>query len=381
MKNKKPLLLFAPSLILVTLSGACSTTTVDQVPITFGQLYDSSLLSSNEAFVSLTHAELTSLASNGYNFVLLVYNANSTCTCWHLFRETIGTYMAATNLRIYLIDYQQFTDEESFGLTVSSTEETIAIFEDGAPRYQRTRDGTEDSFANTYSVFKEWMDARVHASDMIYVTEDQLDELYEGDEAFTVGFLRSTCGDCAYVDNYFLKEFNASDNNVSYVIECDVEGIRYYNGIAPGNTTDPTDAALALAQWQSFKDEYGLSTTYDVTFGFDTGYVPTWYHINPAGFDAANDHKAEAIDDGDVWVNDSLTAASDGTYTVTNTYFTEERLTSLEAVRTSEVTTKVLFGLSVPSTDVDSYGGWTHAAAAVYHDPLLNAFLTSYVAK
>jgi hypothetical protein len=214
---------------------------------------------------------------------------------------------------------------------------------------------------------------------MLYVSKAQLENLYaQNDTPFVIGFLRESCGDCSYVDNHFLKTYNASAHATSYVIDCDAEGIRLYNGAAPSSASDASaDQKLAYAQWQLFKDDYGLSKLLDPDFGFDTGYVPTWLYCLPK-----LEHHYDAPHDGDVWVNDSLTANGDGTYRVSNTYFDGKRsLPFLESVPAGVVTN--LYEVStIPADDVEVYDGegyWKHEAAEQYHNPLLQAFLSYYL--
>lgn len=352
---------FASAASLVSCGGGNG-----QVALTFGRLYDASLDGASAKVENhlwnINHDELASLVDREGNFALLIYDSTNTCVCWSIFGETIRRYLSASDVLMYGIQSDEFNGgHETYGLNVVSDEETIAIFADGAVRFQKTTSGSSDEWTG-YDSFSSWMRERVHRSDMLYVSASQLEGLFKGADSFVVGFLRNSCPDCSYLSDHFLKTYNALDRNVSYVIECDAVGIRY-----------DEDGNYDKTLWQSFKDRYGLSEQGNAIFGYGPGYVPAFYEYGPG------DEAASAIMDGDVYVNDFLTEKENGDYYVSQTFFTEERVAALPFLTDdSSVATKVLLGLEVPSSDVE-HGAWKHEAAAEYHDPLIRAFLDYYL--
>ena len=378
------------SAFILPLLSSCGET-VTPIAQTFGALYDSTLSDTDHFKPLAFHSDLQAQVNKGSPFVLVVLPKDLGCTCWSNFCATINRYQKNKNLLIYSIGAGQFdnVDNAKFGLTIDADLATIAIYDGSAFKYQQTADGVSDSFAKDYTVFAEWMSARLSFSSMLYVSKSQLETLYAGTTPFTIGFSRSTCPDCSYVDGNFLREYNKIEHNLSYVVDCDVEGIRYFNGKAPSNKETATDdEKQAYTQWAAFKDDYGLSETFTATFGFDTGYVPTWLHCNPA----ANEESKPwgAIDDADVYVNDSV-ALVEGSYKVTSSFFDGNRelpfLSDSAALTKGGCTVTTLVGLSLAESDVNviNYGGvdyysWKHEAAAKYHDPLLKSFLEKYVA-
>jgi hypothetical protein len=341
------------------------------VNLTFGKLYDTSVDASetkvDDHLWNLSVADLNTLISRGNNFALLVYDTDETCTCWTDFQVTIKQYLSQYNFLLFGIQQNLLEAAQTpssgasavnYNLSLATGYETLAIYENGAVKYQKTSAGTTDNWTK-YDGFSTWLNDRIHRSNMLYVSEAQFDHLFLGISTFVVGFLRFSCPDCAYLDDNFLKAYNANGRNTSYVIDVEKEGI--WNATTKAN-----------GSWQAWKDKYGMSTANNPAFGFDTGVVPT----------STKDYAA-AILDGDVYVNDSLTKdATDANYHVSDTYFTEARLPNLAFLTdNTSVKTKVLSNLAVPVADADVYGtdaGWTHAAAAKYHDPLLTAFLDFY---
>jgi hypothetical protein len=391
-KKRFSLPLLALALALPLLSG-CDEKAAP-VPLAFGSLYDSSL-SDTAHFQKLdAYSDLKSkMGDENQNFVLVVLPKDLGCTCWSRFCATINLYQSRKNLQIFSISASQFDDSslDKYGLSVDSHLATIAIVEGGKVKYQQTADGTNDSFAKDYDVFSKWMDARLSLSDMLYLSKSQMDGLYAGTTPFTIGFVRTSCGDCSYVANHLLKEYNASKRNRSYLFDLDVEGVRYYNGAEPKDENEATaDEKAAYAQYNAFKRDYGLASTYTADFGYGAGCVPMWVHCNPAA--NTEGEPWGAIDDADVYDNDTISLVA-GQYKITESFFDDARQSKLpflddaDALRKGGVaqTNLTSVELSQDSVDVYDMGGskyyaWNHAAAALYHDPLLKAFFAKYVA-
>ncbi len=363
---KKGLFLTISLSLLALLSACQNNDSLAKVNLTFGKLYDSSKLETIEGHLeTLTHSGLASLVNSKKEFVLLVYDKNNACTCWEDFEKTILSFVKRENALMYAISPSEFDGgHETFGLTISKSEETIAIFEDGKIKEQRVTKGSEDEFM-TPAVFSSWMSERVHFSDMLYVSKTQLEGLFAGDIQFTVGFLRASCSDCSYVETSVLSSFNSKDNNVSYVIDCDVDGIRFKNG------------QYDEEQWNFFKEASGLSSSGSEDFGYGQGYVPSFYTY--AGYNAATID--ERIADAVVYLNDKIEKNPEtGEYYVADSFFTEEREIVLGFLGNTKVETTVLKGMKIPAEDIEN-GNWKKDAAAKYHNPLLEAYLTAYVGK
>lgn len=377
---KKSLRFLLPfALLSSVLLSSCGGEKIEKVDVPYGRLYDTSLSGSTKSFDIITHSKLASMVEESDSFVLLVYNKYSTCTCWQIFKQTITAYMKNTNAQIFTINYSELknivSEGQPYGLAYdeTGTTETIAIFENGSLKTQRSRSGLEDPWANDLAVFTEWMEGRVSFTKSLYVNKAQLDALYAGKKAFTIMFSRESCGDCSYVNNHFLKDYN-SKNNVEdfYIIDCDSTDIRPLK----------ENGELDSEAWASFKDEYGLSVTNNPTFGYDQGFVPTFFHINPI----SGSTKSEMIDDGDVYFNDTVELVSSD-LKITSSFFTEERLANLQFLTDAPSDLKtVLQGMAIPKENATTYDFegnkyyfWNHSSAATYHDALLSIFLDTYI--
>lgn len=396
MRKTKFLFLAFSALSLVGGLSACSNDTPTPVALEFGRKYDADMPLWDSEPTSRTY-KVGNLKLIGYtdlvgliesrkiSFVLFVGDATSDCTCFSYFRDSLKSYIQSSNAFIYAIKPSEFNGDgkKTYAINVSadSGRESIAIFENGALKYQRQRAGENDAWSNDPTTFKNWMNARVSVSSMLYIDLAQLEKIvvdstpFNGLDHCTIGFFRDRCGDCRYLSDNFLKTYNLSTHAESYVIDCDVPGIHD----PVDGTTDPTVASQA--QWAAFKAKYGLAVSATNPLGFDTGYVPTFlYYQNGAIADAA------------VYDNDSIEAnATGGTYKVASSYWDGSRTHEFfSSLKNNEVKNFLSEGAlqAIPSSDVTPYSYenvtsymWNHDKAALYHDPLLKGFLDFYISK
>lgn len=395
--NNKALFFAAGALFMVTGATSCTKETVTQVALEFGRKYNAELplwdtdSTSSTYLVGnlklIAYTDLTALiTTKKQSFVLLVADVNTSCTCFSTFRSTLLSYIKNTNAYIYAIKPSEFNGGvNQYNLNVSSAEgaESVAIFEKGVLKYQRQRNGQEDSWSNDISVFQAWMDARVSISSMLYIDIKQLDAAIKGTlslngfDQFTIGFFRGRCGDCSYLAEHFLTTYNQTEHAESYLIDCDVPGIHD----PKDGTTDPTDESKAT--WAKFKKDYGLASEVNTAYGYSTGYVPCFQ----------NRQNGEVVD-MEVYDNDILVPNPDGVTCYLgkgNTYWDGSRdhafFSKLPASAAKDFTqvpalqkiTKDDYTSYTYGTETDYY--WNHDKAAVYHDPLIKAFLDYYITK
>ena len=327
----------------------------------------------------ISYEKLSSLVADKESFVLMVHSTTNFCSCytaWH--RDVYAPYVKARGMLVYFVDYQNIEGKENYGLSVLPNHETIGIFEKGVLKYQQSNSDQKDEWTTSPSYFAEWMDARVSKPKAFYVNLEQLDALYGGRSEFTVLFTRSSCPDCAYLAHNDLPKYLLTQANPAplYLLDCDVVGIRYVvdeNGktYGPSNADGASAKQLeAYAQWSSFKQEYGLAYSEDNPAGWNSGYVPTIYHVNPDG----SSKRGGVIDGAGVFYNDSRFYDQKGwdvdDKTVASTYFTADRLQldALQYLRESSVQCKVLDGITIE-------GDNRHDAFAPYHYAILKALL------
>ncbi len=366
--KKEALALLVLALPLPLLPGCAEGGSGDLVPLTFGKLFEEGE-EYRDRYVHLTHAGLLSKASSGESFLLLVADHDSTCLCYLSFQETLGARMEKENLLVYSIDPTEFGGgKDALGLEIVEGYETLAIFSKGKLVDQEVTGETGDPFTSDPAVLSLWLEERVRPSSMLYVDKDQLDALYEGEEPFTVGFLRSDCPDCRHLEEAVLQPFNEKERNRSYVIDVNQEGIRLGK-----------DGEVDQALWESFKREVGLAEGQEMTpASYGEGYVPSFLRIDP-NIEVGEDRRSMVVD-GFVYMNDVI-AEVEGRYLVQESFYDEERASSLEWLG-EFAGRKVLEGLEIPEEEVLSAGEtliWDRESAGMLHDPLAQAFLEFYV--
>lgn len=386
MKSKLPLLL---SLLPLTALAGCSNNFSGKVNLLYGALFDDGARG-NEVFHLneyvedgefkqsnyLRYPDLQSLVDGKESFILAIRAESETCACYTGWRDSVlRPYMQETNVEIYLIAADTLnvalsdgrTRAESLGFS-SLSENTLALFSEGTLAYSEVAP-LGSQMAEDLAYFKDWMSKRVELPRMLYVNDAQLDALYEGNEDFLIYYGRSTCADCTYMREAFLDQYLAEnkDMDITYVIDCDQEGIRYKNG------------ELDSMQWDAYKESHGLAESEANPAGFDSGYVPTIIYVSPN-----NGQKTGDIIKGyDVFLNDSY----DENYIISATYFSKERVNAspsyLEYLTQSELETKVLEGVDLGEYEGEDSAAlkqsWYREKASVYHSEISKAFFDYYV--
>ncbi|MFA5283337.1 MAG: hypothetical protein WC366_02285 [Bacilli bacterium] len=362
MKKINILPLLALALISITSVG-CSN--AEKVHLNYGTMISGDLVD------IATYGNLESKIKDEENFAVVVYT-KSGCSCWSTFEHMVlEKFNEENHTLIYKINYNLFFNGDeslnTYGLSISNERVTIALFKDGKVQVQEMYDESNKIFKNL-DEFNIWFDKNAVLPNMFFVNKAELDELYVGSVPFVIEFERATCPDCAWVNSHGLKYYSTNNDGKEPVYIFDVDEVRLDD-----------QGEIKTAEWNAFKDEYGLSSTNNAIYGYDTGFVPTFYYVEPNGTDKAG----AVIKSGSVFVNDTISLV-DNQYRVTKSYYTEERKEHL-AYLSEKVATQVLSGLILTAEDVtvypqyNNYVAWNYTSAEQYHNPLLWAFLDYYL--
>ncbi len=377
--KKKTLLILSLFPSLFSLCGCSSSSEIVTIP--YGSLYDEKEKGVSH-FKAISYADLSSMIDTESNFFLVVRGADSSCICWTYTRDNLAKYCKYSNLEVNYMSLDDFSNSDYRGLSLVRNKSTIAVFKDGKVEYQCTFD-EEDEIGKEYDALASWISSYLKVGNVLYISKSQLDALYEGDTPFVIAFSRSSCSDCSYLNNHHLRDLASSSlYKKSYLFDCDVEGVRLYKGKSPDADGDEEER-MAYSNWTSFKDEYGLSNTYNEEFGYKEGYVPTFAYCLPGL------GKASSIKDMLVWGNDSV-AKNGEKYVISDSYFSGSRdhefLSDSEILEKAGVKRTNLVGLELEEEEVNVYGdgsyiSWAHSSSATYEDPLLTAFFSFYLGK
>lgn len=388
------LLLLSAALLPLLLSSCQKQGLPTRVKLMFGtEIGMGEKVEGNSHLRRLSASSLASLVVKKGNFILLVHNGmQDTCTCysdWH--DRVLAPYIKKHRLLVYLIELSELEKPgaATYGLQLYQSSETLGIFQDGALLYQENNSDPKAEWTKSPEGFAAWMDLRLQAPSMFYLDRKQLEEKYRGHQEFTIYFSRSSCPDCSFFEEHDLKDYLFSHDGLlpSYLLDCDAAGIRGYEeeGVVywPSSSPAATEGQKkAAAQWQAFKQEYGLAFLEDNPAGYQSGMIPTLFHVKPEG---SGKKTGDVIDGAAVVYNDVIDEAS---LAIASSYFTPERLT--EAANTYftylsdsslKLEDKIVLGQKVSPRGDRSEETWLHEELQRYHRPLAAAFLDWSIAN
>ncbi|MFA5481078.1 MAG: hypothetical protein WC282_01660 [Bacilli bacterium] len=318
--------------------------------------------------VALEYSELATKIENEDNF-LIFSTPSANCTCWNNFKNSVlASYIREHHVRAFTIGFNEFYDInniklDTFGITINSGHQTLAIFKNGQAKVVREYVTTHKIWTVRTS-FEDYISELVITPTILDITLDQLNTIYSQTSSFTICFYDQESAS-SFLRQKALYQYalNHLTMNRLYLINCDAVGIKLNSSQVYDETS-----------WSDFKDRYGLSTVNGLTFGYGAGVVPTFLYVEPNGIDT----NGAIIKTAAVYLNDVLASEeSEGTYAILDSFYTSERLPSLLHLD-SYSQTKILKGMSIPLADTEADGEqrmWKREKAALHHDQLLNAFL------
>ena len=304
--------------------------------------------------------------------ILATYNDSSSedCLCWSTFQNVIVNFINKYHEQVYVYSTKNAddslrelklnnTDNSKPGLRIYKGKKKVAQF-----YYSNIND--QKIFEDTTA---EYMYSKLHdyieKPSLYYVDKAYLDnKIATKNDDFAVLFMRNGCGDCKYViPNVIIPYINKNELKKD-VLLFDIQS--YYDLAKNESATEEEKT-----QYQTLKDTYYLSETASDKFGYEKGVVPTMQYYDKG-----------VLKDASVYFNDSIEQKEDGSFYVSKSYYTEERLPNLSYLKDANVI-KVLQGMTIETkyamqTKSGSYY-WLQADAANYHTPLLKAFLDYYL--
>ncbi len=318
MKRKLKYFALAFTSSFVMLLGGCKGNSYDKVSLTFKDM------SLTEMIKLETEDDVKEKIEWEENFVL-VSSADKTCACWASFEQLVlNPYIEKTGVQIFYIDAENLVSGY-FSLPISSSKSNtpvIGIYEDGKIKYKESYSYSNKIFSDL-DAFTKYFEARVNLPTVEIISLDKFNELLKTDKKFLINYGLSICPDCKAYDRLFLKEYISKPTKRSipyYYLETLAEGMRIKDG--------KYGTLEATAQWEAFKDNYGLSAVKNTEKGYSPGFVPTIQLIEGDGTDhVASEDITPIIKEMMVFQNDQATY-TDGVVTITDSYYDGVRATS-----------------------------------------------------
>ena len=345
----KKSLLFLSLLTTISLAS-CGGDNVDtsKIALDYGYDYKNDIVSTDE--LEIGYSSLVNLIDNQESFVLLIYH-NPTCGCWTDFSPIAVDFMNNYNLRFYVFDNALLDGNENYGIyRGTDAMPGICFFRRGTLIRQSIYgklDINHRKFFKDYDALESYMFDNIYLPKMYYIDADLLDEKIANNEKINLYIARSGCGDCKKVNKSYLYSWSESKKETTLSNNLYIFDIEKYRG---------TD------EYQTIKDKYGLSVAGNPTFGFDTGYIPTF----------------QRIENGQI--KDMITVLNDQgdkeTGLVTS-YFNESRIASSPILSTAGFAS--LDGTTVDASLIKPWGSIDQEKQYEWHLPAIKLYFDTYV--
>ena len=361
---KKKIITLLPLLLTPLLLNGCEK---DKVTLTYGTFINQDIYSLKE----ITTSELLSKAQDDKEvFLLAAYQGSysETCLCWNTFLNVVAKYSNTYNEMVYVYNAQS-QDDSIKDLKINKYEDStpcLYVFngKEKIASFSYRNSGDKAIFEDTTA---EAMNTRVHKyinkPTMYYVDESYMEAHYKQDDKLAVLFFRRGCGDCKYVIPNVIIPYIKKHSLATSLYLFDIQ-----------NQYDAARSEFATsedkAHYQDLKDSYGLSTLGNETFGYQNGVVPTIQFVKK-GF----------IDGASVFFNDSVAKKDDGSFYISDSYYTEERLPNLKYLKGYNKQTLLKNMTLTEGVLANKNGGyyWSQDVASKYHRPILEAFFDYYM--
>ena len=363
MKKKFFVLLGVPLLF-------CSLTSCSDTDgtLTYGTYLEQDL----NSLKTLNNDELVNKTKNDKEtFLLATYQSSYSedCLCWSTFLNVIVKYSNEFHEIFYLYDTQSKDDSVS-SLKIESFQDStpcLYIFkgEKQLAKYSYKNNKYKDLFENTnLKYLNNTIHSVVHKPYMFYVDRDYLAENLSKTKEVAVLFMRSGCNDCSYVIPNVLIPYI---NDHAFAKDIWLFDMQYYYDMMNNELASEGGES----QYQSLKNRYGLSASSNQTYGYQQGVVPTLQY-----------YQEGVLKDATVFFNDVVSQKEDGSFYVSDSYYTDERLPNLRYLKgfskNSVLKDMKIAAENVGQTKSGNYY-WMQKDAAKYHTPILKAFLDSYM--
>ena len=351
-------------LLLIPLLTSCDD---DKVPLTYGTYIASSINSlkelSNEELLVKTRDEKET-------FLLAVYQGDYSysCQCWTTFKNVVSNYINTYHECVYI--YNAHSQDDSLAnlkiekLDYSTPYLYLFKGEKIIAKYSHANSKDKNMFEDTTGGA---MKTKVHKvalkPSLYYVDEAFLNAEERKNEEIAVLYIRNGCSDCKYVLPNVIIPY-IKDHALAKPIH--LFDMQYYYDLKNKETASDEEKA----KYQDLKDHFGLSEKGNATFGYQNGVVPTLQYIK----------KGEIVD-ATVYFNDEIAQKEDGSFYISKSYYSEERLKSVKYLKGCNFPTK-LEGRTINEGVLQTENGayyWAQNVADRYHKPILQAFLDYYL--
>ena len=353
-------LLLLPLLVLPLLTGCDGNKVEEKCRLTFG----SKMQEGNEdAIKELSNSELLVKTRDQQEvFLLAVYQDrySEDCLCWKTYKEVLKTYCYKYWGIVYTNNAHN-QDETLSHLKIEKLNTStpyLYIFngEKLVKKFSHANNKQRKIFEDTSAEeMRTQITKYVDNPSLYYVDEENISK----SEPQVVMFMRSGCSDCKYALEEVIIPYINYINICRPIFLFDMQ--KYYD-----LSKYPDASEEEKTYYQNLKNRYGLSEAEDNPFGYQQGVVPTIQCRDYSGVKAAA-----------VYFNDVVDKREDGSYYISDSYYSEER----KELPTEPYTfPNVLKGMTLKEGVIENNGKyyWSQKAANKYHKENFVAFLNAF---
>lgn len=353
-------LLLLPLLVLPLLTGCDGNKEVEKCRLTFGSKMQEG---NKDAIKELSNSELLVKTRDQQEvFLLAVYQDqySEECLCWKTFKDVLKTYCYKYDGLVYTYNAHN-QDETLSHLKIEKLNEStpyLYIFkgEKLVKKFSHANNRQRKLFEDTSAEeMRTQICKYVDNPSLYYVDEENI----SNSEPQVVMFMRGGCSDCKYALGEVIIPYISYAYICSPIFLFDMQ--KYYD-----LSKYPDASEEEKAYYQNLKDKYGLSEAEDNPFGYQQGVVPTIQYRDFGKVKAAA-----------VYFNDVVDKREDGSYYISDSYYSEER----KEIPTEPYTfPNVLKGMTLTEGVIENNGKyyWSQEAANKYHKENFVAFLNAF---
>ena len=355
----KKSLLFLSVLTAISLASCGNDIDTTKIALDYGYDYKNDIVNIEE--VEIGYTSLTNLIDNKESFVLLIYH-NPTCGCWTDFNPLAVQFMNKYNVVFHSFDNALLEGKNNYGIYQGTDAMPgICFFRRGQLIRQSIYgklDINNRKMFKDYEALEQYLFDNIYLPKMTYIDKDTLDSKISNNEDFALYVARAGCGDCRTVNQqvlYSWNDVNTTVNHMMYIFD-----IEPYFARKPAEGDPEYDEKYAKYEaYLAFKTTYGLSEAGNETFGYGTGYVPT-FQIR----------KGSTISDMITVLNDSVDANR-----VVSSYFNQTRISNSSLLRN----TGDIYLFDGKELTEEQKQNWRTTVQLSWHKPIVELFLNSYI--
>ena len=352
------------TLLLAPTLAACQPTNISKVVIPFSD----EVRTVNGAYVTLEYNELSVMIEQEETFILMVGNAS--CGCTTEFLPVMRDWIVENSILTYYLEYTKLesaTNKFEIPMVTGSIP-VLAIFEEGELAFSKVYNPNRSSDNVLFydlELLTAWFEERLIFPSFQFLSKANFDQLFTTNRKMIIYIGRRTCADCTYAFNTFVLPYIRNNPTLPTMYGIDVLDNNIWRPETANNTPG----------WSEFKTNYGMDNVLNTTFGYATGFVPTFMYIETNG--QSIQANPSIIKDMMVTYNDSSLQDPTKSFNAeTNPRTTSLSRTFFDRSRPLQYTTIDLRTLSLPPHQNSSE---LRAILEPHHNQAMLDFFTMYL--